>query len=698
MIGGLAALRHQKRKHPLPVQKEGRKKVLARMDAAIDRGERKIKDAFVSGVKDLQSVVSVDTIARVLETQGADGVVGLYDPTTTANAFQGLGAAIGDTAAEGGKIAATSQGPVIGVNGVKVNFVFNATNPRLSSFAQSVAATRIREISEDVRGVVRDTVRDGTVRGFNPRDTARRVRASIGLTRKQEQAVQNFRRGLETRDPAVLARQLRDRRFDPAVRRAIFSDVPLDPAKVDKMTNRYRERYVKFRSEVIARTESTRAINGASRELMESYVDEGLIDAGQIRRFWHHTRDARTREAHRQIDGMNPDGVGLNEPFNTPLGPLMYPGDPSGTAENTIQCRCTVFDRIVSAELLGTSAPEGVGPVPVQDENTLDAVVAGRPLHERGRVRSAFSSAPPVMMALLRKIKPTQDIYDVAGATSHFQIKWEGAGNFTPVGRITMNSGYSPTKYDEVFRHEYGHHIDAMAGTTLAPIKGAYESYRAATALRHDGDKMVKALTGNPERIRDYLPVSAEMTAQSEKVLQSTLTIFNRVNKRVEAGGSLKTTLRKEYADRGLDMDEMAQHFYPLRTGGAASNARFLAAWDEKDHAYLFSGDVMDWTKPTTEGLFGGVSDSIQASTGGRFGHRYGHDSSYYADYFKYYDQRGLANAKGGIAITPLNTTQAFANFVDVYSSRSAVGRAWYQHFLPETYDAFEKRVFELAK
>ena len=58
------------------------------------------------------------------------------------------------------------------------------------------------------------------------------------------------------------------------------------------------------------------------------------------------------RNSHLQIPGLNESGRGQNEKFITPLGPLLYPADPDGTAANVINCRCAVFARIVSAGLL----------------------------------------------------------------------------------------------------------------------------------------------------------------------------------------------------------------------------------------------------------------------------------------------------------------------------------------------------------
>lgn len=62
----------------------------------------------------------------------------------------------------------------------------------------------------------------------------------------------------------------------------------------------------------------------------------------ETRRFWHTAGDERVRHTHRAVPGMNPNGVGLSEPFKTPIGPAMHP-------PLEINCRCRVRLRKVSA-------------------------------------------------------------------------------------------------------------------------------------------------------------------------------------------------------------------------------------------------------------------------------------------------------------------------------------------------------------
>ena len=96
---------------------------------------------------------------------------------------------------------------------------------------------------------------------------------------------------------------------------------------------------------MIARTESMTAISVGQEEAIRQGVNSGAIqtvnrDGRELRGFWVATHDGRTRHAHLAIPGMNPKGVPVGVAFKTPLGPMMMPRDPDGTAANTIQCRC----------------------------------------------------------------------------------------------------------------------------------------------------------------------------------------------------------------------------------------------------------------------------------------------------------------------------------------------------------------------
>jgi hypothetical protein len=116
-------------------------------------------------------------------------------------------------------------------------------------------------------------------------------------------------------------------------------------AKIDQMVERYRQRYIKHRSEMIARTESINALNQANMETWRQMEEQGMVNRDQVRRFWLVARDERTCPRCRPIPALNPNGVGMEQAFDTPqdgliMAPIVHPA-----------CRCAVFIRTVEGEI-----------------------------------------------------------------------------------------------------------------------------------------------------------------------------------------------------------------------------------------------------------------------------------------------------------------------------------------------------------
>ncbi|KAA9380139.1 hypothetical protein F5972_08200 [Microbispora cellulosiformans] len=88
------------------------------------------------------------------------------------------------------------------------------------------------------------------------------------------------------------------------------------------------------RAERIARTETAAAWNRASLDAVHAMPSE--VRPGF--KTWLATMDRRTRPGHFAADGQT---VPVVAPFLVEGEPLQYPGDPTGSPANTIQCRCT---------------------------------------------------------------------------------------------------------------------------------------------------------------------------------------------------------------------------------------------------------------------------------------------------------------------------------------------------------------------
>ncbi|MDR2100807.1 MAG: phage head morphogenesis protein [Campylobacteraceae bacterium] len=92
----------------------------------------------------------------------------------------------------------------------------------------------------------------------------------------------------------------------------------------------------KIRSNTIARTEIHQASNTANMQLTKELANELGIE---MVKEWVGSHDERVRDTHAEADRQT---VGLNENFIVGGEELAYPGDPNGSAENVINCRCAV--------------------------------------------------------------------------------------------------------------------------------------------------------------------------------------------------------------------------------------------------------------------------------------------------------------------------------------------------------------------
>jgi len=90
------------------------------------------------------------------------------------------------------------------------------------------------------------------------------------------------------------------------------------------------------RATTIARTESQAAAQAGQLEVAKNV---GVV----LKKVWVSAEDDRTRPAHNEADGQTVD---LDEPFIVDGEELMFPGDPSGSAANIINCRCAVVYKV----------------------------------------------------------------------------------------------------------------------------------------------------------------------------------------------------------------------------------------------------------------------------------------------------------------------------------------------------------------
>nr|UWF98084.1 MAG: minor capsid protein 2 [Bacteriophage sp.] len=296
-----------------------------------DKYDLRIREALNIVWENVRRSESLANLEYIIETQGISGLLPILDTLPDELSAQ-LRPVIENAIAESGRVVVQ----VLPKAAVTAPVVFSLVNPRVGAYINNYVGQMIREVSDETVKAVQIAVNQGIVTGRNPRQIARDFRSSIGLTSRQEQTVQRLRAALE-KGEAGYVNSLTT--VTDSAKNAVSAG-KLSESQIDKIVEQTRLRYVKQRTETIARTESLRATSvGQDLAIREGQIT-GAISNELLKR-WLYRHDTRTRDAHISAGETN-GWIPMNRPFSTPLGPLMFPRDPNGSASNTINCRCRV--------------------------------------------------------------------------------------------------------------------------------------------------------------------------------------------------------------------------------------------------------------------------------------------------------------------------------------------------------------------
>lgn len=171
----------------------------------------------------------------------------------------------------------------------------------------------------------------------HPREIARALQYGtdlVPLLPFDEEILSTVRFELESGQfSAALARELRDRRYDRALRKG----APLKTAQVEKAVLGARRKLVAFRIETYARYMAMCRMHYYIHDSWQQQIDAGVVPESEVRRYWVASNDSCTRCA--EIPRMNPNGVAWRGAFQTPLD------GPVETAPLCPRCRCTIWIR-----------------------------------------------------------------------------------------------------------------------------------------------------------------------------------------------------------------------------------------------------------------------------------------------------------------------------------------------------------------
>lgn len=320
----------------------------------LEKHQPDITRAFLEAVEDIIGRVRIQDVEDLLRAGRIDDVLSLLDASSLA--FERVAETVIDAYVDGGRGVAGLVSEGRSAPAIRASFRFDVRNLIAETWISQTSSRLVQDISESVRAGIRGFLSDGLARGDNPRRTAldlvgrisrtsnRRAGGIIGLTQTQQAWVTSARDQLLSNDPqklkAYLKRDLRDKRFDRTVMKAIRDGQPIPRAKIDDITGRYADRVLKYRGDMIARTETIQSLNAGQFESLRQAIAGGAVDEEAITKTWRSARDGRVRASHKVLHGVKTSFLGV---YETILGSrMLFPGDTSQGADagDIIHCRC----------------------------------------------------------------------------------------------------------------------------------------------------------------------------------------------------------------------------------------------------------------------------------------------------------------------------------------------------------------------
>lgn len=204
---------------------------------------------------------------------------------------------------------------------------FRMVNPAAVDQARYLAAQLVKYVDGNTRRTIRNVITLAVRGRYTTRQAALLIRSTVALSPRQAQAVINYANALQ--DAARTGRPLADlnARFTLADQR--FTAASPSPEQQARMVQRYADRQLAYRANMIARTETMKAANQGLLDNWRTAQDQGLLGPGTVK-VWEATPDERTCQECMQTDG---ERVPLRENFSVGIdAPPLHP-----------LCRCTMY-------------------------------------------------------------------------------------------------------------------------------------------------------------------------------------------------------------------------------------------------------------------------------------------------------------------------------------------------------------------
>ncbi|MBC7340900.1 MAG: hypothetical protein H5U02_00340 [Clostridia bacterium] len=327
------------------------RRIIGIADAAVPDVER----AFLAAVAAARQETDLDKLAQAVERGDAEAALAAAGMSAFEEKFaEKMEELMREIAASAGRMAMQDlAGKIPGAvakaapKGPRLALSFDMRNPRSLQWIAAHGAELVAGVGQNTKDAIKVVVRRAFEEGGHPYEQAKQIRQMIGLDPRRAAALANYER-------AQLGQGI-------------------DPAEVQKRVDKYREKLLKQRAQMIARTETIAAACEGQREAWRQAVDSGLLVEEEWERKWIVTPDDRlcplcmAREDKRaQVHGAYPDGSG---------GPPLHPG--CRCAEGLVRVKPPSFREKPEAEVEVPEVPEPLSAAEIDYAKRMVAIWNG---------------------------------------------------------------------------------------------------------------------------------------------------------------------------------------------------------------------------------------------------------------------------------------------------------------------------------
>ena len=231
--------------------------------------ERGVVNAFKEAVNGLPASIEAPALAAALSARNVGAAVQAFDWGTFGTRLSTVRLQMLTQMKQSGMAEARELGSVIG------HWTFDITDPRAIAWAATRSGQLVVNVSNVVRGEIREIITSSFTEGINPREIIGLLERQVGLFPRWAQAVEN-----------QYDRNLRDFQLKDGL--------PWTEAQSKAMglAEQYRDRLIGARAENIARTEIITASNQGRYMSWLQAADAGLVDLENSSKEWVAEGDA----------------------------------------------------------------------------------------------------------------------------------------------------------------------------------------------------------------------------------------------------------------------------------------------------------------------------------------------------------------------------------------------------------------------